>query len=92
MPIITLTTRRHDGILLSIASLFSRRGFALSGLYSRPAGQALRVVIETPEIERLERVIAQLAALPDVLAIEPGGGDFARQKLRSPLSAGAVEL
>jgi acetolactate synthase small subunit len=87
---IMITTRRHDGILLSIAALFNRRGFALTGLGSRPCGEQLRVAIETPEVERLERIKAQLRALPDVLAVDDADREHRMETPRPPFEAAAA--
>ena len=88
MPVITITTRRHDGIILSIAALFSRRGFALNGIASRPAGEHLRVTITTAESARLDRILAQLAAMPDVLKIESVSDDFVMEPAQPQGAAG----
>ncbi|OPZ60926.1 MAG: Acetolactate synthase isozyme 1 small subunit [Deltaproteobacteria bacterium ADurb.Bin510] len=88
MPVITITTRRHDGIILSIAALFSRRGFALNGIASRPAGEHLRVTISTAESARLDRILAQLAAMPDVLKIESVSEDFVMEPAQPQGAAG----
>ena len=92
MLAITITTRRHDGIILSIAALFSRRGFALSGIASRPAGEHLRVTITTAESARQDRILAQLAAMPDVLKIESVSEDFVMEPARPQSAAGLAML
>ncbi len=70
--VLVLTVNNHPGVMSHITGLFSRRNFNLEGIMCAPIndGSRSRMYLLVKEDERLDKIIAQLTKLYDVITVE----------------------
>lgn len=70
--VLVLTVNNHPGVMSHITGLFSRRNFNLEGIMCSPVedGKKSRMYLLVKEDECLDKIIAQLSKLYDVISVE----------------------
>lgn len=72
MAVLRLRVRNHPGVMSHVSGLFARRAFNVEGIVCLPVADGTRslILLLVPDDARLGQLMAQLAKLEDVLAIE----------------------